>query len=551
MADNMIDISGIWPEWTLEKVIGRGSFGVVYRASREYRDIRTYSAIKVITIPQSEAELESLRYEGMTECDTRTYYRNMVDDLIDEVNLMVSLHDTPNIVNIYDFKVIEHEDKVCWNIFIRMELLTPLNIYLSEHTMSEEDTVRLGKNIASALEICESKKIIHRDIKPENIFVNEFGSFKLGDFGIARKLENMTFGMSQKGTFNYMAPEVVKSMFYDHTADIYSLGLVLYKLLNHGRLPFLDTEKQLLNPVDRKTATDRRLKGDRLPSPVDASDGVASVVLKACEYDPSQRYQSASKLLHALETYNNSNIPKTSSRAALHAAVRREKKPLGKPSVRTIGLMSVAGAILVALCIIMIYLAGRPGTVPVQDASYDASYRTGSSADSDTVTTNALEMDLFKRPTSVARVSDYLKNAISSNIAEGKYEAALNLLSAYQDTETGMELMGDIFYQYGMERVSGGAPESAGEYFLGCILNAPWANARYDAVTLSSSSTDRIPQYIEYFRLDDDNTRSTEFKITLLPSGEIDKFCLYYHTLTKSFRFYYDAYGRLVDLTED
>ena len=84
----------------------------------------------------------------------------------------------------------------------------------------------------------KKRNIIHRDIKPENIFVNDFGDFKLGDFGIARKMENVTGGLSQKGTFNYMAPEVAGNGRYDSRADIYSLGIVLYRLLNQEPAAF-------------------------------------------------------------------------------------------------------------------------------------------------------------------------------------------------------------------------------------------------------------------------------------------------------------------------
>ncbi|MCR4655916.1 MAG: protein kinase [Lachnospiraceae bacterium] len=98
--------------------------------------------------------------------------------------------------------------------------------------LPEKAVLKLGVDICSALEICAMKKVIHRDIKPENIFINEFGDYKLGDFGVARKLENVAGALSQKGTYNYMAPEVEKGTSYNETVDLYSLGLVLYRFLN-------------------------------------------------------------------------------------------------------------------------------------------------------------------------------------------------------------------------------------------------------------------------------------------------------------------------------
>ena len=115
----------------------------------------------------------------------------------------------------------------------------------------------------------------------------------------------MTGGLSQKGTFNYMAPEVADSSEYDARVDIYSLGIVLYRLLNGNRLPFLDTEKQLLNPNERRNAVDRRLRGEELPAPCDATPAMADLILRACAYDPNMRFASATEMKQALLSVAN------------------------------------------------------------------------------------------------------------------------------------------------------------------------------------------------------------------------------------------------------
>ena len=119
-----------------------------------------------------------------------------------------------------------------------MELLVPLNEYICDKKLSESDVIKLGCDICDALSLCRKKKIIHRDIKPENIFVNEFGDYKIGDFGISKQMENLQYSMSQKGSFGYIAPEVMVGDNYDATVDTYSLGVVMYKILNNNRLPF-------------------------------------------------------------------------------------------------------------------------------------------------------------------------------------------------------------------------------------------------------------------------------------------------------------------------
>lgn len=302
----------IWPEWKIEaKPLGKGSFGVVYKAVRRDHHVESYAAIKVISIPSDSSEVDSLRSEGLGIDATKTYLQGIVNDFISEIQLMESLKGVQNIVSVEDYKVVEKTDEIGWDIYIRMELLTPFNTYICDKRLTEEEVIKLGCDICTALEICSQRNIIHRDIKPENIFINDFGHFKLGDFGIARKMENLTGGLSQKGTYNYMAPEVANGSDYDARADIYSLGIVLYRLLNGNRLPFLDTEKQLLNPNERRNAIERRLRGEKLGLPCDASPAMANLILQACAYDPQKRFASATEMKQALMSVENGTYQST------------------------------------------------------------------------------------------------------------------------------------------------------------------------------------------------------------------------------------------------
>lgn len=131
------------------------------------------------------------------------------------------------------------EDPLHYDIYILMEYLTPLKNYIVEHSLSEEEVVRLGLQISDAIQLCHEHNILHRDIKEDNIFVSENQNFKLGDFGIA-KYETRTNSLSWNMTMNYSSPEVITQQdSFSASDDVYSLGIVLYKLLNHGRYPFL------------------------------------------------------------------------------------------------------------------------------------------------------------------------------------------------------------------------------------------------------------------------------------------------------------------------
>ena len=308
-------------EWTVEKELGRGSYGVVYQVVKREGGIETRSAVKVISIPRGEEELGTLRAEGLNAQESRTFFKNVVDGFIEEIGVMQSFRGTQNIVSIEDYKVVSYDGGLRWDIFIRMELLTPLREYMSGHAFSEADVKKLGIDICQALSLCKKKNVIHRDIKPENIFVNEFGSFKLGDFGLAAQLEGLTETLSRRGTGAYMAPEVYSGQKYDERADIYSLGLMLYKLSNNNRFPFL-SDKQLLSPTERRAALEKRLSGEKAPPPARASEGLSKVILKACAFDPGDRYSSADEMKRALEAVRDTG------EASAASAAKKERKRL-------------------------------------------------------------------------------------------------------------------------------------------------------------------------------------------------------------------------------
>lgn len=326
------NLNAVWPEWQIIKQLGKGSYGVVYEAVRTDNNVESHAAIKVISIPTDESEVDSLRSEGYDPDSTRAYFKNIVDDFVGEIQLMESLKGMQNIVSVEDYKVIAKTDRVGWDLYIRMELLTPFQTYICDNKMTEADVIKLGMDICTALEICGQRNVIHRDIKPENIFINNFGYFKLGDFGIARKMDNMTSGLSQKGTYNYMAPEVATTNEYDARVDIYSLGIVLYRLLNNNRLPFLDADAQSLNPNDRKLAVERRMRGDQLPAPCNASPEMANLILRACAYHPNGRFATAKEMKAALTAVANGNY--TVSDLEQTTRVRPAENPDATTAVR-------------------------------------------------------------------------------------------------------------------------------------------------------------------------------------------------------------------------
>ena len=290
-------------EWHIKRFLGAGSYGRVFEIERRDAFDTVYTgALKAITIPSSPSELEEILADGMDMNGASTYFRDYVKELNREIALMSKLKGHSNIVNYEDHKMFQHEDGVGWDILIRMELLTPITSLLRENrTFPRRKVIQLGIDLCRALEICQRYNIIHRDIKPANIFLSDTEDFKLGDFGVARIASAATGASTRAGTVNYMAPEVFRGEKYSSNVDLYSLGLVMYQLLNNNRLPLYPPYPQTITPSSRERAQARRLAGAALPAPVNAGGRLAEIVLKACVPDPAQRYDSPTVMRQALE----------------------------------------------------------------------------------------------------------------------------------------------------------------------------------------------------------------------------------------------------------
>ena len=297
-----------WPEWKIVEKIGEGSFGQVYKAQRTERGKSFYSAIKIINIPGSQSELNSVRSETGNDQAAREYFQNLVEECIQEIGTMEYFRGNSYIVSVEDFKVMEYLDAIGWEISIRMEYLTSFLDYCAEKQLQEKEVIQMGLDLSKALGYCRKLHIIHRDVKPENIFVSRFGDFKLGDFGIARELERTMSGFSKKGTYSYMAPEMYKGEKYDSRVDIYSLGIVLYKLMNHNRLPFMNLEKQFITYRDKENALNKGMSGEQMAPPAEAGKLFGQIILKACAFDPDERYQTPEEFYRALDDLKNGRI---------------------------------------------------------------------------------------------------------------------------------------------------------------------------------------------------------------------------------------------------
>ncbi|MBO5410656.1 MAG: protein kinase [Clostridia bacterium] len=325
-----------WPEWSVEEKLGEGTFGKVYKIKREFFGREQYAALKLIRVSSKE-DATNITYS----IDDKSF----VSEIVSEIELMAKLKGHTNIVSYEDHKVIEDADSESWTILIRMELLTPLRSIIGDG-LSKEESIKLGIDICKALGIMHKHNIIHRDVKSENIFVSENGDYKLGDFGTARIIERTEDNRTKTGTFLYMAPEVIKSEPYGAKADIYSLGILLYTLLNDGRFPFFPPYPENVKFEDRQNAFKCRISGQALPEPRNADKAAAAIILKACEYDSKKRFSSVEEMGTALESLTS-------------AQQKTVKIPSGSKKIKAAIIAACACVAAIAVICTAVTLAGK------------------------------------------------------------------------------------------------------------------------------------------------------------------------------------------------
>lgn len=270
------------PGWTIVSYLGGGTFGSVWCIERSTGSAKLTEALKVIRIQE---------------------YDDFMTMLQRELDAMLILRDHPNIVRCDDFF---YANTVTENwtgkaLLIRMELLTPLDKHFQTTPPDENEVIRMGTDILTALDQLYSQKMIHRDIKPANIFRSKFGAYKLGDYGLARTIEAESPTLSKgRGTPAFMAPEMLMIEEYDYSVDLYALALTMYMYLNGGT--YYDIPSIL-----------ERVTNQEIPEPENASPGLSRILQKALAFNPQDRFASPLDFLNALREIGKEEAKSQSS----------------------------------------------------------------------------------------------------------------------------------------------------------------------------------------------------------------------------------------------
>ncbi|MEN8906285.1 MAG: protein kinase, partial [Clostridiales bacterium] len=150
--------------WKVERLIGIGGFGKVYKISKNITSKhKIYSAAKVITIPSDEEKRNiDLIYSTENDDTKAKYVEKMVEKITSEISLLYLLRGHSNIINYEDHSIEKKKDENSWDIIIKMEYAKSLNDYIGKKQLSLEEIIKIGIDITESLSFCESNNIIHR-----------------------------------------------------------------------------------------------------------------------------------------------------------------------------------------------------------------------------------------------------------------------------------------------------------------------------------------------------------------------------------------------------
>ena len=257
--------------YRLGPVIGRGAMGVVHRAHDERlgRDV----AIKFLRSDLAAHESVRERFEREAMAAARL------------------LH--PNVVAVFDSGEEDGEPHIVMECLPGRTLADELR----DGPQPVERTREMALEVLSALSAAHELGIVHRDIKPANLLITEHGSFKVGDFGIAKSVDGLDQTETGEivGTAAYLAPERIEGQAATSRSDLYSLGVVMYEALT-GAKPFVgDTPAAIayaVHDADPVPALDLR---------PDADPELVAAVERAMARNPDERFDSANAMAEALE----------------------------------------------------------------------------------------------------------------------------------------------------------------------------------------------------------------------------------------------------------
>lgn len=295
-------ISPLLDGMTVEKQ-GPSFDGRTYYTLRD-RSTGEQLMLKVLSVPSSDSHVRALILSGAypDEAAVNEYYRRYTEDIRKELKLGKELTEAGFFAGALDFQVEPRESEVGFDIYILLTRQIPLSYLLNENAITGLRAINLGIDICDALISCREAGLLFTNLTPDNIYLTPGGKFQLGGLGLT-DLEELEYScVPEEYIGAYSAPELSDITESPNTTiDLYSLGMVLFRIYNGNHGPYEDEN------TGEGMADKLRLSGKPLPTPIYADYELASIIQKACAFQKEDRFQTPEEMKQALVLYMQRN----------------------------------------------------------------------------------------------------------------------------------------------------------------------------------------------------------------------------------------------------
>lgn len=274
----------VFETWKVKKTIGTGTYGKVYEIENSDGEKSVYKIMKIPVEPDNSPGT----FPRKTQEDC---LKEVKRDILSTVKYLQVNDRGRYFVSYEDFAFSASPDSRTLTFEIRMEWLMSLSDIAGQTALAEDEILRLAINICTCLEKCRKLGIVYPNLKPDNIFIAP-DRCKLGDLGNFGFYEPVNMNVSMRKTQEYSAPELINSGKLNETSDTYSLGLIIYSLLNNNRLPFIPRYTKTVGINDITDAINKRSSNYIFPDPDNGSEAIKKIISKACSFSVDARYSS-------------------------------------------------------------------------------------------------------------------------------------------------------------------------------------------------------------------------------------------------------------------
>lgn len=272
-------------------------------AISEHHGVRCYPAmqeetsdkyiVKTVSVPESGAKLDALLLAGAfpDRAAAVAYYKDLAEGVEKEASLLQSLSQLEGFSGYEAWQTQPSEDGESFDVCLLGKYRPTLERHLSRKPMTHLGAVNLGLDLCSALAVCRRSGYLYVDLKPSNVFISADNEYRIGDLGFIPLTSLQYASLPEKYHSAYTAPEITDAYSaLNDTLDIYAAGLILYQVYNNGQLPRVEPGSN-----------------EPLPAPEYADYEIASIILKACDPNPQERWQDPAQMGQALVNYMQSN----------------------------------------------------------------------------------------------------------------------------------------------------------------------------------------------------------------------------------------------------